>query len=50
MIDQARRYSMVFDEVHYHSTIPELVDYYTRLFRKLGINNFNFFHTPPGVY
>jgi hypothetical protein len=50
MIDQAKRYSLVFDEVHYHSTIPELVTYYTRLFQKLGIENIRFFHTPAGVY
>jgi RHS repeat-associated protein len=50
LVNQARRHSAAFDEVHYHTTMPELADYYSRLFGKIGLDNVSFFHTPPTVY
>jgi filamentous hemagglutinin len=50
VVDQARRYNEAFDEVHYHTTMPELAQYYSKLLKKLGLDDIKFFHTPPGVY
>jgi hypothetical protein len=42
MLQQARKYSAAFDEVIYYSNSPELIAYYTTVFRNAGIANFRF--------
>jgi RHS repeat-associated protein len=42
MVMQARRYSAYFDEVIYHSNSPELIRYYSRLFRHYNLSNVRF--------
>ena len=46
MIDQAVKYSRGFDQVIYHTNSPELANHYSPLFRRAGVNNFEFMITP----
>lgn len=39
MVAQARKYAGAFDSVIYHSNSLELISHYSRVFRRMGVNN-----------
>ena len=46
MLEQATKYSVTFSEVIYHTNSMELANCYTKLFKEIGVNNFEFVITP----
>jgi filamentous hemagglutinin len=45
MLEQAKKYSVAFDEVIYHSNSAELIAHYAKVFQDAGITNFRFILT-----
>ncbi|MFN7803178.1 MAG: polymorphic toxin-type HINT domain-containing protein, partial [Planctomycetaceae bacterium] len=45
MLEQARKYSVAFDEVIYHSNCPDFIAHYTEVFQHAGITNLRFILT-----
>jgi hypothetical protein len=45
MLSQAQAYSEAFDQVIYHSNSPELIQYYSSVFKNAGMQNVQFILT-----